>query len=68
MTAFSEECDLQIFKISIREKKRSFLSILLLTVTDDSAQGISFEVKLNVHVLSLRVKEQQLDFIAIVYF
>lgn len=68
MTAFSEECDLQILKISIREKKRSFLSILLLTVTDDSAQGISFEVKLNVHVLSLRVKEQQLDFIAIVYF
>lgn len=68
MTAFSEECDLQIFKISIRKKKRSFLSILLLTVTDDSAQGISFEVKLNVHVLSLRVKEQQLDFIAIVYF
>lgn len=68
MTAFSEECDLQIFKISIRGKKRSFLSILLLTVTDDSAQGISFEVKLNVHVLSLRVKEQQLDFIAIVYF
>lgn len=67
MTAFSEECDLQIFKISIR-KKRSFLSILLLTVTDDSAQGISFEVKLNVHVLSLRVKEQQLDFIAIIYF
>lgn len=68
MTAFSEECDLQIFKIPIREKKKSFLSILLLTVTDDSAQGISFEVKLNVHVLSLRVKEQQLDFIAIVYF
>lgn len=68
MTAFLEECDLQILKISIREKKRSFLSILLLTVTDDSAQGISFEVKLNVHVLSLRVKEQQLDFIAIVYF
>lgn len=50
------------------KKRRSFLSILLLTVTDDSAQGISFEVKLNVHVLPLRVKEQQLDFINIVYF
>lgn len=37
--------------------KGIFISILL-TVADDSTQGISFEVKLNVHVLSLWIKAQ----------
>lgn len=35
--------------------------LVLLTVTDDSTQRISFEVKLDVHVLSLWIRAQQLE-------
>lgn len=35
--------------------------LVALTVADDSTQRISFEVKLNVHVLSLWIRAQQLE-------
>lgn len=35
--------------------------LVVLTVADDSTQRISFEVKLNVHVLSLWIRAPQLE-------
>ena len=40
---------------------KGIFMLVALTVADDSTQRISFEVKLNVHVLSLWIRAQQLE-------
>lgn len=45
----------------LNQKEISDLNTFVLTVADDSTQRISFEVKLYVHVFSLRVRVEMLD-------
>lgn len=40
---------------------KGIFMLVVLTVADDSTQRISFEVKLNVHVLSLWIRAPQLE-------
>lgn len=50
---------MDIFITTGSPKNPTQLKIVLLTVADDAAQGVSFKVKLDVHVLPLKPKSNR---------